>query len=237
MLVLSRDGDWLSRLEHSAKRGGWPFEARSAMPSPGRTPTPERALVVLDRGLAGAIPINAISILRSLYPGAAVALAIDVSGLDHNAVTAAVSCGADEVLGKSWPDEKILRRLTALRDRSLAAQMRISADSALKAERRAHRAFIKVRGRWKEITLDAGGFSLLWRLLEREGEPVLRADLGAALAAAAGRELDIGTVTRRLAALKKSLAPWPGALESARGGLYRLVSAPRREGARPRRRS
>lgn len=228
MLVLSRDGAWLSRLRHLAERGGWPFESRAAMPAAGPATPTERALAVLDRALAGAAPMKAVSALRALFPGAAIALAFDAREMDHDAVTDAVSCGADEILGKSWPDDKLSRRLAALRDRSLAAQARLSADGALRAELRAHRAFVKSRGRWKEAALDAGGFALLWRLLEREGEPVSRADLGAALASAAGRELDIGTVARRLAALKKVLAPWPGAIESARGGLYRLVSAPRR---------
>jgi DNA-binding response OmpR family regulator len=228
MLVLSRDGAWLSRLDLLAERGGWPFEARAAVPAPGRTPPPERALVVLDRGLAGAVPAKAVSVLRSLYPGASIALAFDGSDMSHDEATAAVSCGADEVIGKSWPDEKLSSRLAVLRDRSLFSLSRLSADGALKAERRAHRAHIKVAGRWRELAVDAGAFALLWRLLEREGESVSRAALGAALASAVGRELEIGTVTRRIAALKKALAPWPGTIEGGRGGLYRLASAPRR---------
>lgn len=228
MLVLSRDGAWLTRLERMALLGGWPFESRPAMPAPGHTPPPERALAVLDRALAGAVPRKAVSALRALYSGVTIVLAFDASEMDHDGITVAVSCGADEVLGKSWPDAKISLKLAALRDRSLAAQTRLSADGALKAERRAHRVHIKTRGRWKELRLDAGGFALLWRLLQREGEPVSRAELGVTLAAAAGRELEAGTVVRRLAALKKALAPWPGDIESARGGLYRLVSAPER---------
>lgn len=228
MLVLSRDGAWLTRLEHLARRGVWPLEASSALPAAGRTPPPERALIVLDRGLAGAIPKKAVAALRLLYPGAAIALAVDASEMDHDAVLAAISSGVDEVIAKSWADEKISTKLAALRDRSLSAQARHSADGALKAERRAHRALIKSRGRWKEVVLDAGGFALLWRLLEREGETVSRAELSSALSAATGRELEAGTITRRLAALKKALTSWSGDIESARGGLYRLVSAPRR---------
>jgi len=228
MLILSRDAGWLARLEYLAGRGGWPFEARAAMPAPGRTPPPELAVVVLDRALAGAVPLRSVAALRALYPIAAIVLAIDESEMGHDGVALAVACGADEVLGKHWPDEKLAPRLAGLRDRALAVQARLSVDGALKAERRAHRALVKLRGRWKDLGLDAGGFALLWRLLEREGESVSRADLGVALTAAAGRELDGGTVTRRLAALKKSLSPWPGAIESARGGLYRLVSSVRR---------
>lgn len=227
MLVLSRDAAWLSRLKLMAERGGWPFEARAAVPTPRRIPPAERALAIIDRGLAGAVPMKAIEALRALYPSAAIVLAFDASEMDHDGITAAVSCGADEVFGKSWPDEKILPRLAALRDRLLAAQTRLSADGGLKVERRAHRAFIKFRGRWKELMLDAGGFALLWRLLEREGAAISRADLSVVLSAAVGRELEVGTVMRRLAVLKKALAPWAGTIESARGGLYRIVSAPR----------
>lgn len=228
MLVLSRDGAWLARLESLAGRGGWPFEARAALPAPGRTPPPERALVVLDRALAGAVPLKAVAVLRELYPIAAIVLVIDESEMGHDGVMLAVACGADEVLGKRWLDAKIAQRLAGLRDRSLASDARLSADGALKAERRAHRARLKLRGRWKDLALDAGAFALLWCLLEREGHAVSRAELGAVLAAAAGRELDGATVTRRLAALKKILAGWPGSIETARGGHYRLVSAERR---------
>lgn len=226
--MLSRDGDWLARLEALAGRGGWPFEARAALPSPGRTPPPERALAVLDRALAGAFPGKAVSVLRALYPGVAIILSLDASELDHDSVTAAVSCGADEVIGKAWTDDRLSSRLGILRDRSLFSQTRVSADGALKAERRAHRALIKTRGRWTEVPLDAGGFALLWRLLEREGERVSRAELGESLASATGRERESGTVARRLAALKKALAPWSGGIENARGGLYRLASSRRR---------
>lgn len=169
--------------------------------------------------------MKAVSALRALYPDAAVVLAFDENDMD--AVNAAVSCGADEILGKSWPDEKLASRLGILRDRSLFSQTRVSADGALKADRRAHRASVKSRTRWKELPLDAGGFALLWRLLEREGEQVSRQELAEALSVAAGRELEVGAVTRRIAALKKTLASWPGVITSARGGLYRL-SSPRR---------
>lgn len=225
MLVLSRDRAWLTRLEGMAYRGGWPFEARAALPSPGATPPPERALVVLDRALAGPAPKASVSALRALYPGAAIVLAFNASEMDHDAVTAAVSCGADDVLGKSWPDEKVAPKLAALRDRALAGQARLSADGALKAERRAHRVLVRAKGRWKDLALDAGGFALLWRLLDREGETVSRAELGAVLSSAAGRELEVGTVSRRLAGLKKALGAWTGRIVSERGGLYRLVSA------------
>jgi len=228
MLVLSRDPVWLTRLESLSYRGGWPFEARTALPSLGATPPAERALVVLDRALAGAVPKVAVAALRVLYPGASIVLAFNASEIDHEGAAAAVACGADEILAKSWPDVKVSPKLALLRDRALATQARLSADGSLKAERRAHRVQILTGGRWKELSLDAGGFALLWRLLEREGMEVSRADLGAVLSVAAGRELEVGTVTRRLAALKKALKAWKGRIESSRGGLYRLVSSTRR---------
>lgn len=234
MLVVSRDGEWLARLELIARRGGWPFEARATLSAAGRAAPHERALAVLDRALAGAAPGKAVSALRALYPAAAIIVVCDSDQMGHDAVLATVSSGCDDVIAKGWSDAKLAPRLAELRDRSLAAQARFSADGALKAERRAHRAHVKSRGRWRELALDAGGFALLWRLLEREGEPVSRDELAAVLAVAAGRELDAGTVTRRLAALKKILTAWPGAIESARGGLYRLVSANARGSVRAR---
>jgi DNA-binding response OmpR family regulator len=217
MIALSRDAAWLARLEHLARRGGWPFESRSAVPS-GKAKPAESAVVVLDREVAGAALPRAVAVLRGLYPPAAIALAFDED--DVATVSAAVACGADEVLGKSWPDEKLARRLMALRDRALAAQARYSADGELKAELRSHRAFVKARGRWKEAVLDAGAFALLWRLLE--GGAISRDELGNALARAAGREREAGTIARRLAALRKSLSPWKGRIETMRGGFYRL---------------
>ena len=228
MIVFSRDAAWLARLERIAQRGGWPYESRESAPAAGRAPSTGHTLAVLDRAFAGPSPAAAVTALRALYPAAAVILAFDADELSHEAILAAVSCGCDDVLGKGWADAKLAPRLGALRDRSLAGQARMSACGTLKAERRAHRAYVKTRGRWSEIGLDAGGFALLWLLLEREGELVSRTELGAALAEAAGRELEPGTVARRVAALKKALASWPGSIEGARGGLYRLVAAPRR---------
>jgi DNA-binding response OmpR family regulator len=221
MIVISRDGAWLARLESIAERGGWPFEARAALPSASRTPPPERALAVLDRALAGASPSKAISALRAIYPTTAMVLACDQGELKEAA--ALVACGADEIVDKSWPVERLSAKFLPLHDRALASRNRYSADGALKAERRAHRAMIRVRGKWKEAPLDAAGFALLWRLLEREGDAVTRDELGAAIASATGRERDPGTVARRMTALKKSLAAWRGSIAVKRGA-YVLTS-------------
>lgn len=221
MIVISRDGAWLAKLELVAERGGWPFEARAALPSASRTPPPERALAVLDRALAGASPAKAISALRALYPTAAVVLACDQGELKDAA--ALVTCGADDILDKSWSPDKLSAKCAPQRDRALASQKRVSADGTLKAERRSHRAMIKVRGKWKEAPLDAAGFALLWRLLDREGDAVSREELGAAIAEATGRDRDPGTVARRLSALKKSLSAWKGGI-TARRGSYLLQS-------------
>lgn len=232
MLVLSRDGAWLARLEKLAARGGWPFEARAAVPTPGRLVPPERAVAVLDRSLAGAVPSKAVATLRALYPGAAVVLACEPSEL-HDA-HAAIASGADEVLPKTVADEKLASRLSVLRDHALKSQARTSADGALVAELRAHRARVRGKaGKWKEVALDAGGFALLWRLLEREGDPVGRHELGDALAAADGKERSPETVARRLGALRKALSSWGGSIASARGGAYRLSSGGRRKKERP----
>ncbi len=228
MLVLSRDGAWLARLEAVAARGGWTFEVRTALPSPGRTPPPERALAVIDRSLAGASPSRAVAALRALYPWAAVVLVCDDHEMDPTSMTTIVQCGADEVVGKKWTDDRLASRFGSLRDRAMASQARVTVDGSLMADRRAHRALLREKKGWKELKLDASAFALLWRLLEREGEPVTRAALSAALAEATGKERENGTLARRISTLKKALEKWPGKLESARGGVYRLVSAAKR---------
>lgn len=231
MLVLSRDGAWLARLEAVAARGGWAFEVRASLPSPGRTPPPERALAVIDCSITGPAPARAIAALRALYPWASIVLVCDDHEMDPSSMTLIVQCGADEVVGKKWTDERLASRFASLRDRALAAQARVTADGGLMADRRSCRAMLRSKSGWKELKLDAGGFALLWRLLEREGEPVTRAALSAALAEATGKERETATLARRIAALKKALEKWPGSLESARGGLYRLASATKRESA------
>lgn len=178
---------------------------------------------MLDRALVGSAIGPAVKSLRALYPPASIALAFDAG--DMESAAASVTCGADDILGKSWPDEKIASRLALLRDRALADSVRYSPDGALKAGERSRRAFVKSRGKWKELALDAAGFALLWRLLQREGEPVSREELGTALAETAGREREPGTVARRLAALKKALKPWKGGIATERGGFYRLTGA------------
>lgn len=218
---MSRDASWLSRLERLALRGGWPFESQASLPA-GKTVSEKQNLIVLDRAVAGSALGRAIESLRRLYPPASIALAFDEG--DMESAAAAVTCGADDILGKVWPDAKLASRLAALCDRALADAVRVSADGALKAEQRSHRAFVKTRGKWKELALDAAGFALLWVLLQREGEPVSREELGEALAAAAGREREPGTTSRRVAALKKALGPWKGDIASERGGFYRLIS-------------
>ncbi len=225
MIVISRDTAWLARLQHVAKRGGWPYEALSVLPAAGRAHHHEHALAVLDRVAAGKAMGAAVSAVRASYPDASIVLAFDESDMNHEALATAVTSGADEVLGKSWPEAKIASRLAVLRDHALAAQTRLSVDGALKAEKRSHRAFARTRGKWKELHLDAGAFALLWVLLRREGEPVTREELSDALARAAGRERESGTVSRRLTALRDALKPWKGELETVRGGGYRLVSS------------
>lgn len=225
MIAISRDEGWVTRLQRLARGNGWPFESHAVLPATDRSHRQEHTLVVLDRAAAGSAMGKAVGVVRQRYTHASVVLALDEGEMSHDALAAAVASGADEVLGKSWPEAKIVSRLSVLRDLSLAGQTRTSADGALKAERRSHRAFVRTRGKWKELPLDAGAFALLWVLLRHEGEAVTREDLSDALAQASGREREAGTVARRLAALRGALSPWKGELETVRGGGYRLSSS------------
>lgn len=227
MLVFSRDAAWVTRLGKVAERGGWPVEARGDLPERG-TAAYERTLIVLDRSLAGVSPARAVAALRELCTGAAVALACGEREAGSTALSEALASGADETLLKSWSDARLAARLSALRDAALAADARFSADGGLRLDRRARRAYARSRSRWLALRMTAQDFELLWRLLEREGEEVGRAELSDALESAFGREAGPETVSRRILALRLALAPWRGTIESARGGRYRLAFARRR---------
>lgn len=227
MLVFSRDAAWVTRLGRVAERGGWPIEARGELPERAAAAY-ERALIVLDRSLAGASTARAVAVLRGLCPGAAVALACGEREAGPNVVSEALTAGADETLLKSWSDDRLTARLAGLRDRALATDARVSVDGALRLDRRARRAYARARSRWLALDVTAPGFELLWRLLEREGQSVDRAELADTLGTVFGREAGPQTVSRRILALRRALAPWRGTIESARGGRYRLASARRR---------
>ncbi len=227
MLLLSRDAAWIERLGRLTQRGGWPFEARAELPTRRAAPT-ERTLIVLDRALAGASPARAVAVLRREYAQAAIVLACTEDELGPTAMAASLSSGADEMVSKAWLDARILERLALLRDAALAAETRVSADGNLRVDRRARRAFVRARSKWAPLELAAQDLELLWLLLCDEGREVERADLVSALNDAFGRELEVETVSRRVLALRRALKPWGGALESVRGGRYRLDSSRRR---------
>ncbi len=227
MLAVTRDAAWASRLERLAAAAARPFQSVPDLAQSSRA-APEPGLVVLDAALAGGRPCDGVAAARALFPAAAVALACTDAELAPGAVEAALSSGADATLSKSWSDARLRARLEALRDSALAASVRESADGTLRAQRRAHRAFLLRRGRWGELPLPAAEFALLWRLLESAEAPVSRAELIAVLRDALGREVEAETVSRRVLSLRRALSPWKGgALESVRGGCYRLVSSRR----------
>ncbi len=227
MISVARDAAWAERLRRFAERGGWPFAAAETAPAPGSA-TGEHALVVLERAAVRGPLTRAVAELRASFPSARIAVAFSEGELGTDGVAAGLASGADEVLVKTWPDERLFARLAAARDAALAAAVRVSADGLLKAERRSRRAFVRARGRWTELPVPAAEFSLLWLLLSHEGSAVSRGRLLDALRDAAGREVEIETVSRRALSLRRALAPWKGKIETVRGGFYRLVSSCRR---------
>ncbi|MDX6770120.1 MAG: winged helix-turn-helix domain-containing protein [Elusimicrobiota bacterium] len=224
MLIVSRDAEWTARLRDLAARGGWPVEVRREAPEPGRAHPPERALVILDRALTPGACAKAVAALRELYPWAAVAVACAEAELAPEPMAETLASGADDVLGKPWPDAKLLGRLAVLRDRALSAEERVSADGGLRLERRSLRVYAKAGARWRDLGLSNGDFEVLWRLLAREGEPVAREELAGALGEATGRPVELEAAARRVQALRPRLRPWKGRLLTVRGGGYRLVS-------------
>jgi DNA-binding response OmpR family regulator len=224
MIVITRDEAWSERLRRLAARGGWPFAASETAPVPGSA-TREHILIVLDRAAAEGALARSVAVLRGLSPAARIVVAFSDGELDSEGAAAGVASGADEVLVKSWSDDRLYARLAAARDAGLAAAVRISADEGLKAEQRSRRVFARVRGRWKELPVASAEFALLWLLMSNENSAVSRDGLLDALIESAGRDVEIETVSRRMLSLRKSLAPWKGKIETVRGGFYRLVSS------------
>ena len=226
MIAVTRDAAWAARLRGLAVRGGWPFAAFQVLPGAGAVSDSEHAIVVLDRADAGSAAARAVAVLRALFPSGRVALACTEAELGADVVAADLSAGVDEVVGKSWTDARLFTRLSALRDAALASAVRLSADGTLKAELRSRRVFRRVRARWTELPLPAAEFGVLWALLGAGGQPVSRAALLDALRGVSGRDVESETVSRRVLSLRRGLARWKGAVESVRGGFYRIV-APR----------
>jgi DNA-binding response OmpR family regulator len=228
MIAVSRDAAWIARLRAAAARGGWEFAASRADPVPEDRNAPTRGLLVVDRSEVRGALGRAISGLRARFPAARIALCFAESELGADGVAAGLASGADEVIAKSWSDERVFARLSSLRDQVLASAVRVSEDGALKAEKRSRRVFRLSRGRWQTVDVAAAEFALLWALLSAEGETVSRERLLGALRDAAGREVEAETVSRRALSLRRSLAAWGGRIETVRGGFYRLVSSSRR---------
>ena len=219
MLVVTRDADWERRLRALAVRGGWALESCPALPSFVQS-SRDRVLVILDgadlREAAG---------LRVRHASATIILALTQDEMSPQSLKEAMSMGVDEVLGKDWAEERLFSRLSSFFDQALAAEVRVSSDGKLKAEKRSHRGYVLVRKSWKDLGLHPAEFVLLWRLLAREAQAVSREELLAALKSALSRDFEAETVARRALSLRKALRSWKGTLESVRGGLYRLVSA------------
>jgi DNA-binding response OmpR family regulator len=224
MIAIARDAVWTERLRALAASGGWPFVPVAKPPVPGSA-TAEHGLIVLDRGAVEGPLSRTVTALKKSFPSQRIVVSFTDAELDADGVADGLGCGADDVVVKSWPDARLFARLLAAREAGLSAAVRISADGALKAELRSHRAFTLARGKWKELPLPAPEFSMLWLLLAEDGAEVSREQLLDVLSGAAGRELEIETVSRRALSLRRALAKrWKGKIETVRGGFYRLAS-------------
>lgn len=227
MIAVTRDAAWAMRLDALASRGGWPFAAIDALPA-GRGSALERAVIVLDRASSGPSLSRSVASLRALYPSARVVLACTDAELGAAGAGAGIASGADEVIAKTWSDEKVFAKLSSLRDAALAAEVRVSADGDLKVELRSHRAFVRARTKWSELPLASAEFALLFALLAAEGTPLSRERLLAEMRRADGREVEPETVARRILSLRRALKPWKGEVATVRGGSYLLASSRRR---------
>lgn len=224
MIAVTRDPAWESRLRSLAARRGWPCEFRAEL-SGLIEASSRRILVVADASLLDRKYSRAVAGLRARLPEVLVILALAEEEMSPDSLRNAMASGADEVIGKEWSDKRLSNILSAFFDGELAAEIKTSSDGGLRADRRSHRAHARLRGRWTDLELHPAEFSLLWRLLEREGQAVSREELLEALKSALGRDFEAETVARRVLSLRRALSVWRGRLESVRGGFYRLVRA------------
>jgi DNA-binding response OmpR family regulator len=224
MISLSRDAAWAERLRRCAKRGGWPFVAGERAAADAGA---DRIVIVLDHGAADGPLKRAVAGLRARFPEARIVVAFGAAEFGADGALAGLQSGADEVIVKSWADERLFTRLSAVRDAGLAAAVRVSADGGLKAERRSQRVFTLKRGRWAALDVPAAEFALLWELMTANGERVSREHLLGVLRGTAGREVEAETLSRRVLSLRKSVAAWKGGIETVRGGFYRLAAPER----------
>jgi DNA-binding response OmpR family regulator len=228
MIAVSRDVEWIARLRAAAARGGWQFAAVGTDSVPEGSGAPGRELLVVDRAAVRGALGREVAGLRARFPAAHIALCFSADEFGADGVAAGLVSGADEVIAKSWSDERLFARLSALRDVDLASEVHVSVDGELKAEKRSRRVFHLRRGRWVPLEVAAAEFALLWALLQSEGDAVSRERLLDVLRQSAGREVEAETVSRRALSLRRALAPWKGKIETVRGGFYRLVSSSRR---------
>jgi DNA-binding response OmpR family regulator len=228
MIVITRDKPWAKRLSELAGLGGWPLSVIPVVPKDTRGLSREAALIVLDRSAAGASIAKTVSALRLLYPNTRMALAFSESELGIDGVAAGVVSGADDVLIKTWSNEKLLMRFSSLHDSALSAGIRLSEDGNLKIDKRSRRVYVRDRGRWKERAILAVEFSLLYALLSCEGQMLSREHLVTTLGLTERKDLQVETVARRIRSLRTALAEWSGEIKTLRGGFYRLTSSRRR---------
>jgi DNA-binding response OmpR family regulator len=225
LIAISTDEKWLARLSAAAVQGCWAFEAAE---SGADLPDQARALVVLDRGSVRGAEARAVAGLRARFPSSRIALACSEAELGADGIAAGLASGADEVINKSWTDERLFARLASLRAAAEEKQALVSADGLLKADHRSRRVHLRARRSWKELPIAPPDFAFLWTLLRVEGRAVSREALLDAVREAIGRDVEAETVSRRALSLRRALAPWKGKIETVRGGAYRLLSSARR---------
>lgn len=224
MIVFSKDDDWVDKLRRIAVPGAMALSVHRRLARVGEPHASEGRLVVLDREIAGAAPARIVQDMRALFPAAFVVIACADHELSSDAMPLMLSSGADDFVGKTWPDAKLLGRFRSLSERALLAAVRESRDGSLRLELRSHRALLGDKKNRVEIFLPAAEFALLWRLLGRQTEAVARAELLEVLRAAVGREVETEALSRRMRSLQRSLSAWKsGRLETVRGGYYRLA--------------
>jgi hypothetical protein len=225
LIVVSSDSDWIRRMEHAASGLGLEVvAARDPHALPG--PTGGAGVAVLDWTSGASVQARrwAEGVRRHL-PCYALAFAVEHGGLAADAVAQALTQGADGVLAKDGSLGGLAVQLRALCRRAAATAREsglFSPREDLRFDPERSRISLLVRGRWRPgPRLSAKEALLLRQFLEAPGRVLDRADLLDSVWGGRGADVNVETLDKHVAALRRKLGAHGRALRTVRGRGYR----------------
>jgi DNA-binding response OmpR family regulator len=228
LLVVSDDAGWVRRLAGAACGLGLEFAAaRNPRALPG--PAGGAGVAVVDWA-SGAPAVQArrwAEAVRRQLPCYALAFAAERGGLAADAVARALAHGADGVVAKDASSGGLAAQLRALCRRAAAAARErglLSSRGGLRFDPERGRILFPGRGRWRPGPgLSPKEAGLLRLFLEHPGRILERAGLLEAVWGGRGGDVNVETLDKQVAALRRKLGAQGRALRTVRGRGYRWL--------------